>query len=478
MGFDEVYKTQSNLIAKITIFTNDMEPNIKSLASIINNINSAWTSDAGEKYYIIQAIQKSRKTIGSTIANLRTFTLTSKVYLKEMHEFNKYTHTCKYGSCSVSNITASKSSKTKIKIDTEKIKKIAASINSVATNVEDSSSTIGKLITNIDSDLAIAIVGGKNVLQGYKNKLTSEAQQLRKIATAIKKIAKNYETTEKNLQKQITDIEQINNIADSLTDGLTLAFDDMLLDISKIFKESNSNSVEVDDLLKNLENLFGSLDEFNGSYDNIKKMLEYFTGDKLDIPVLSDLMDLYSQLSDKYHSTDDFIKAIQSGEILDNLKDPKKWAEILRDGGKKVFGKGYAFLADSAYYVTTLWTEELQEWYKNGGSGNVIKDSIDIWAGVGGRIVNDAVDAGKNAIMNVVEVPLNTVTNGINAIYNTADNFAETFLHVDLDAAYNKLGINVRDTINNFTVESIAKESVKQGKKIINNIGKTIAGWF
>ena len=139
-------------------------------------------------------------------------------------------------------------------------------------------------------------------------------------------------------------------------------------------------------------------------------------------------------------------------------------------------------MADTAYYVTGVWTEELQEMYNEGrASGNAIKDSITLWSGVADHVIDDAVETGKKYVNDAINKGEKIVRNGLNSIYNTADNLAEDLFGIDLDEQYKKLGINVRDTINKFSVDNVAKEAGKlynKGKKAINELGKTIAGWF
>lgn len=483
MGFDEIYKAQKGVISRINSYVNEIEPYLKSLSSIVTEINTSWTSDAGEKYYIITAIQSVRKNLGNNAKNFRTFTATADVYLEQMHEFKKYNGVCRYGICNVTNIKASKSSKSKIIINTTKIKSLSTKLNSIASKIEDTASSLSTQVSRVDADLAYAVVGGKNKLQGYKNNINIQAQKVRSIAVAIKQIANNYEKTEKNLQKLISGIEQSTIDAGLVATKTAADIVSNMLNATGIVGGTDNNTyVDPKQLRKNLENLFGNIDEYVGDYDNIKDLLENVTGDDLDIPIISDLVDLYSKYKDKYKSVDDFIKAVESGKIFDGLDDPKNWAGILRDGGKAIFGKGYGFLADSAYYVTGVWTEELQELYSEGkNSGNAIKDSITLWSGVAEHVIDDAVDAGKKYVKDTIKKGENLVKGGLNSIYNTADNLAEDLFGIDLDKEYKKLGVNIRDTINNFSVDNLAKGAgnlYNKGKKALGKLGKTIAGWF
>lgn len=482
MDFDQIYNTQKIVMGKIENYVNDLEDYLKDLSNVVNDINLSWKSDAGEKYYIVKAIQDIRVTIGKNIRKYRTFTSSARMYLEQMHQFNAYNGSRSNGVCVVSNIKATKSSKTLIIIDTTKIRTVSTKLQSIVKKMDNTMGQINTQINSVDSMVAIAIVGGKNVLKGYKNSLSNQNDRIRVIASSINTIASNYDKAESDIRKVIDNIDNIDiNVSKMAEEFAEMTTDILIKNIRNIWSTENSGIyINSENLKKSLENLFDKLDEYAKDYDNIKDLLEAITGDNFDIPVLSYLIENYSKYKDKYDNVVDFVNDVKSGKLFDDLKNPTTVAGILTDVCQ-FFGPEARFLANVASYATTVWGETLTEFDYSSHTGNPITDSIHFWGAFTENVMEDAYDKGKKIISNTIEKGENLVKGGLNSIYNVAENIADGLLGIDLTEQYGKLGINIKDTINNFSIDNVAKgaENIyNKGKKAVSNICKTVAGWF
>lgn len=482
MDFDQIYNTQKKVMGRIDNHVDDLERYLKDLSSIVTEINSSWKSDAGEKYYIIKAIQDIRITIGKNIRKYRAFTASSRLYLEQMHNFNTYNGARATGTCVVSNIKAVKSNKTSIIIDTTRIKAVSTKLNSVVKKIDNTMDQINAQVNNVDSMISSTVAGGINVLKGYRNSINAQNDRIRIIAGNINTIAKNYDKAEADIQKVIANIDNIDvDITDEVNVAAEEMMDTMLNSISLIGGFQDQIYIDSKNLKKNLENLFGKLDEYADDYDNIKDMLEAISGEELEIPILSYLIENYSKYKDKYDSVEEFVNAVKSGKIFDDLGDPNTWADILTEACQHL-GPETGFLANSANYFANVYGESLEDYFENyHHTGNVITDSFHFWGGFAENVVEDVYEKGKEYVTGKIKKGENLIKSGLNSIYNIADNVSEGLFGIDLDEQYGKLGVNIKDTINNFSIDNIAKGAenlYNKGKKAVNNIRKTIAGWF
>lgn len=482
MDFDQIYNTQKIVMGKIENYVNDLEGYLKDLSNVVSDINLNWKSDAGEKYYIVKAIQDIRVTIGKNIRKYRTFTSSARAYLEQMHQFNTYNGSRSNGVCVVSNIKATKSSKTLVIIDTTKIRAVSTKLQSIVKKMDNTMGLINTQINSVDSMVAITIAGGKNVLKGYKNSLSSQNDRIRAIASSINTIANNYEKAESDIKKAIDNIDNIDITVSEMAEEFAEATIDMMLDATSIIGSIENSGIQIDpkNLKESLKNLFDKLDKYAKDYDNIKDLLEAITGDNFNIPVLSFLIENYSKYKDKYDSIEEFVNDVKSGKLFDDLKNPTTVAGILTDACQ-FFGPEVAFLANAASYATTVWGETLTEFDYSSYTGNPITDSVHFWGAFAENVMEDAYDKGKEIISNTIEKGENLVKDGLNSIYNVAENLADSVLGIDLTEQYGKLGIDIKDTINNFSIDNMAKGAenlYNEGKKAVSNICKTVAGWF
>lgn len=209
MGYSLEYEEQFRILKNLENNLSDVEDELKILVAIVDFVNKAWASDAGEKYYIITAIQQVRKGLAKDIRELRTFSLSSKHYLNQMKEFEKYSPRIIKGSCSVSNVSASKSKKTKVLCNLTEMLDVQGKLKSCSRRLKRLAGSINNDLSKIDSTMASAVAGGKSAIKKNQKDISAQANYIDRIAKAISQIIDNYSNAEENVTK----------IADALENG-------------------------------------------------------------------------------------------------------------------------------------------------------------------------------------------------------------------------------------------------------------------
>lgn len=463
MGYSFEYEEQFRILKSIENNLSDVEDELKILVTIVDFVNKAWTSDAGEKYYIITAIQQVRKGLAKDIRELRTFSLSSKYYLNQMKEFEKYSPRIIKGSCSISNISASKSKKTKVICDLTEMMDVQEKLKSCSRRLKRLTSNINNNLSKVDSTMANAVAGGKSIIRKYQKDITVQANCIDRIAKAISQIVDNYKKAEENVKR----------VADGLKSGTIVAvtangiisnegsqnFDNWI----KSVNTKNATAIKID--LKGLSNVFGNVDHMISDTKEIYGLMKKVSNQK--IPVVSKFLSTYGDVKETGDMLYDMAEKVSNGENPFKAITARDLANVVEKYGDAIFGTaGVGYLAGTAFSFTDNYLERLQGWYDSGET-DIVKGTWHIWGGAISDTINDKVQGH-----------INGVKDGITAVYDMSDTIAG-FIGIDLDAEYQKYGINVRESINDVAAgtKSVIDAGTRHFKGGLGYIGKTISSW-
>lgn len=465
MGYELEYNEQSRVLRNMECNLSDIEDELKMLVTLVDNINQVWTSDAGEKYYIIMAIQQVRKSLGKDIGCLRTFALSAKGYLKQMQEFEKYTPKVVKGTCSVTNINALKSKKTKVICDLTRLQEVQGKLNSCARRIKRLSNTVNMNVAQVDGTMANVVSGGKSVLKKYVNDITHQAGQVEKIGKVIVQITENYKKAEDNIKK-ITDGLKNGTILAVTSDGVIT--EDGKQDFGNWINSINKKDVKTINVdLKGLSNIFGTTDNLVENTKKIHKLLKDISQE--DIPQISKILSLYGDVKEYTEELVNIGNDLRQGKNPFKKITAKDLANFVEKKGDVLFQtSGVGWLAGTCFSYTDNYLKRLEEWNKTGGTGNIWKDSWHIWGGA----ISDTVN-GK------VQKTINRVKDSVVAIYDVSDVLAG-FAGVDLDAEYQKYGINIRGGIEGAArgTKQVIDAGTSTIRKGLGHLGKTVASWL
>lgn len=464
MGYSLEYEEQFRILKNLENNLSDVEDELKILVAIVDFVNKAWTSDAGEKYYIITAIQQVRKGLAKDIRELRTFSLSSKYYLDQMKEFEKYSSKIIKGSCSVSNISTSKSKKTKVICDLTEMMDVQGKLKSCSRRLKRLTSSINNNLSKVDSTMANAVAGGKSIIKKYQKDITVQANCIDRIAKAISQIVDNYKKAEENV-KRVADGLKSGTIVAVTANGLisnegSQNFDDWI----KSVNAKNATAIKID--LKGLSNVFGNVDHMISDTKEIYGLLKKVSDQ--DIPVVSKFLSKYSDIKETGDTVYNFAQKVAKGENPFKSITAKDLANVMEKYGDEIFGEvGVSYLAGTAFGFTDHYLTRLQEWYDSGDT-DIAKATWHIWGGAISDTINDKVQG-----------QINRVKNGITAVYDVSDTIAG-FMGIDLDAEYQKYGINIRESINDVAVgtKSVIDAGTRSIKSGLGYVGKTISSWL
>ena len=179
---------------------------MNSLANELDNISDSWTNDAGEKYYIIKQLNIAGSEVASICSGYKTYTTNIERVLdvlKDFAEFLGVVGTEKY-TFKTKNIT--KSTKTKVKMDTASLKACGNRIVKLGNDIEQVQLDYKSIAARVDDQIYRMLSGKISSLNSLNKRLDTQANQIVKTGKAIIKICEKYELAEKNIAKKAVEL--------------------------------------------------------------------------------------------------------------------------------------------------------------------------------------------------------------------------------------------------------------------------------
>ena len=457
MGYELEYNEQSRVLRNMECNLSDIEDELKMLVTLADTINQVWTSDAGEKYYIIMAIQQVRKSLGKDIGCLRTFALSAKGYLKQMQEFEKYTPKVVKGTCSVTNINALKSKKTKVICDLTRLQEVQGKLNSCARRIKRLSNTVNTNVAQVDGTMANVVSGGKSVLKKYVNDITHQAGQVEKIGKVIVQIKENYKKAEDNIKK-ITDKLKNETITEKTLEII-------ISETQKIEKERIIDILEKRDRGKEwIEQVWEELKNIKNGVSITSEMTDF-----ISFIVNSDSVDTFEKI--KEMSLFKGVKHLDDMEKIYDMYNAKDYVGITEFFGKKVLRQVYKAKGVEGFevtgYVTMSWNfleNSVSGIQKYGNDPNVFRGMTKyLWHITGWTLIESGTEIAyedMSSVAGIVGIDLDKIYGGegIDGFYKQADELK----NIILDQGFNGwcsgmklIGDSIEKRVNKTTIKLV-----------------------
>ncbi len=201
-----VIEAQKSLMSKSKSNYEALKRYMDKLTQYMELIDVAWEDDAGEKYYIIKELNAAGKAIAEIASGYKTYTVNVNNVLNLLKEFLEFVGIKGTSGYSFTQAKNKKSSKTRVRINTEVLKSIGTKIFKLGQSIEEIELDYKSIAAKVDDQVDSLLRGKITSLSTLNRKLDKEALSVMKTGTAIVQICNNYEAAEKNINKKAAEI--------------------------------------------------------------------------------------------------------------------------------------------------------------------------------------------------------------------------------------------------------------------------------
>lgn len=181
---------------------------MNTLSNELENISVCWSSDAGEKYYIVKQLNLAGSEIASICSGYKNYTSNAERLLDLLKDFKDFLGIISTEKYKFKTKNISKSTKTRVRMDTTQLKECGKRIMKLGYDIEDVELDYKNIANKVDDQINKLLNGKISSLLSLNKRLDTQAIQIIKSGKVIVQICEKYELAEKNIKKKAADLIQ------------------------------------------------------------------------------------------------------------------------------------------------------------------------------------------------------------------------------------------------------------------------------
>ncbi len=203
-----IISSQKNLMKKSKSNYETLKNYMDNLTKYMDEIKDVWPMDAGERIFIFNTLNSAGKEIANICSGYKTYTVNVNNLLDLLKDFLDFMGVKTTSGYSFSKVSVSKSTKTKVLMDTVRLRSCGKKIYSLGQKIEEIELDYKNIASKVDDTVSNILQGKVSSLGTLNRKLDKQALNIMKVGNAITVICDKYELAEKNIAKKVLDIEE------------------------------------------------------------------------------------------------------------------------------------------------------------------------------------------------------------------------------------------------------------------------------
>lgn len=203
-----IISSQKNLMKKSKSNYETLKNYMDNLTKYMDEIKDVWPMDAGERIFIFNTLNSAGKEIANICSGYKTYTVNVNNLLDLLKDFLDFMGVKTTSGYSFSKVSVSKSTKTKVLMDTVRLRSCGKKIYSLGQKIEEIELDYKNIASKVDDTVSNILHGKVSSLGTLNRKLDKQALNIMKVGNAITVICDKYELAEKNIAKKVLDIAE------------------------------------------------------------------------------------------------------------------------------------------------------------------------------------------------------------------------------------------------------------------------------